>query len=400
MTTSYSKNKIQTGTVQSGYESNAPDADFEIPGCGVEDVDRAFFNLFSEKLPLFYRVSKNTGETRRIPVVFASGERFAVLSKQTPLRDDNGALILPIIAISRPGVEFETTKGAGTSDRFPETTIRRKIAQESAPYKNLLNKSAGTLFRNETNLTKSGRVLGVEYEDNIYEYITIPTPKYFTAKYEVTIWCQYVQQLNSFLETVLSSFPQPNGRTIRIDSPSGYWFVAHFEQSVAQDNNFSDYSDSERLVKATLTAEVPGYIVSKNLFTPNNIKRYTSASKIVFDVRVGPVPDNKKATSSLKTSNYNKHVLTDVLTTDDEFSKDYIGDSDKNGEYAEKFEQMAGILEETNSSVDTGIYTDVNKRVVEFDYNVTKNRKEKVKAYVVDSNASVGEEVYFISNDE
>ena len=57
MATSYSKDKIQSGVIQSGYEKDAPDADFDIPGCGVQDVDRALFSLFSEKLPLLYKVS-------------------------------------------------------------------------------------------------------------------------------------------------------------------------------------------------------------------------------------------------------------------------------------------------------------------------------------------------------
>ena len=76
----------------------------------------------------FYKVSKDTGESKRLPVIFASGERFAILSKQSPMRDKNGALILPIMSISRSGVEFETTKGPGVSDRYPETVIKRRIS--------------------------------------------------------------------------------------------------------------------------------------------------------------------------------------------------------------------------------------------------------------------------------
>ena len=35
----------------------------ELPTCGVEDVDRAVFNLFNEKLPLF---CTSNGESKRI----------------------------------------------------------------------------------------------------------------------------------------------------------------------------------------------------------------------------------------------------------------------------------------------------------------------------------------------
>ena len=60
--------------------------EISIPSCTIEDVDRAVFKLFSESLDLFY---KQDGSIIRVPAIFATGERFAILSRNKPLRDDN-----------------------------------------------------------------------------------------------------------------------------------------------------------------------------------------------------------------------------------------------------------------------------------------------------------------------
>ena len=81
------------------------DSEFLIPTCTVEDVDRALFNLFDVDLDLFY---KHEGAVVRVPVVFATGERFAILSRNKPLRDKNDTLILPLVSIARLDRDWET----------------------------------------------------------------------------------------------------------------------------------------------------------------------------------------------------------------------------------------------------------------------------------------------------
>ena len=76
---------------------NIPD-DFYIPPCGIEDIDRAIFNLFDKEIEF---AIANKGETVRVPTVFATGERFALLKRNQPIRDENDALILPLISIRR-----------------------------------------------------------------------------------------------------------------------------------------------------------------------------------------------------------------------------------------------------------------------------------------------------------
>ena len=104
--------------IDTGYEgSNVPE-DFEIPECNIEQIDRAVFNLFDDKLRFEVR---NRDRKIRVPVVFASGERFALTRRKNPIRDKENTLILPLISIMRQNIDFS----------YSQSNKRTAIALES-----------------------------------------------------------------------------------------------------------------------------------------------------------------------------------------------------------------------------------------------------------------------------
>ena len=321
MTTRYDTGKLPTkGRVPQGYDAGVTPTDFQVPSCGPEDVDRALFDFFNKELPLYYTASKEAGEMRRVPVVFASGERFALAAKKRPLVDKNGALILPMVAITRSGITLENTKGNVMLDRSPEVVIKKRVSSEDPLYQalqgtsGLRNTGIAPQSRNDFSFA-SGRNLDPQMKKGIYEIFVIPGPKYFTVKYEINIWAQYVQQLNDIIEAVLGSFPF-TGRSVKVASTKGYWFVAYFGEEVSMDNNLSDFTDNERLVKANMTVEVPGYLVTPEFpGSPNGVRTYTSAPTITFDVSLSGVPPETHSGNVMST-NVDNHILTQVETDD------------------------------------------------------------------------------------
>ena len=67
------------GGLQTGLEGIDIPEDFDLPPCGIEDVDRAMFKLFNEDLPFYYEMD---GDMKRIPCVFAGGERAMILRRK------------------------------------------------------------------------------------------------------------------------------------------------------------------------------------------------------------------------------------------------------------------------------------------------------------------------------
>jgi hypothetical protein len=160
---------------------------------------------------LFYTKKK---DKKKVPVIFATGERFAVLRRNRPLRDKAGALILPLISIMRSNVSQDSTKGHAISQNLP-LVIKKRLYKEDALYQNLINKKA---LKNQDNVASNknfaddaqtrvkenkvatrraetiptleveqGKLLVPELNnENLYEVIQLPPTKYFTATYEIT----------------------------------------------------------------------------------------------------------------------------------------------------------------------------------------------------------------------
>ena len=300
------KTGFETGGVQTGFEPVDIPENFDIPSCGIEDVDRALFKLFNEDLPLF---SEKQGELTRIPCVFAGGERAIILRKKKPLRDRQGALILPLISILRNGID-QTTENKAISAGDGTITLRKRLAAEDREYKRLSNDNA---LSNQDNTVGpaygSNTSLGL-VSKNVYEIITMPTPQFFKATYEITFWAQYIQQMNNMIEALVTSYNIQPARSFRIESDKGYWFVATVESGLSDGNNFDSYVDEERIIRTSLTIEVTGYIVNpKYPGAPNPFRRYISAPKVQFETSVA-VPE-PIATSNIPSGHPEDYVFTD-----------------------------------------------------------------------------------------
>jgi hypothetical protein len=412
MTTRYDKKKDIPNVLPSGYEGSNTAPESTVPSCGIEDVDRAFFSLFNENLPMVYRLGKESGDLRRIPVVFASGERFALASKKEPLRDKNNTLILPLISIARSGVEQESTKGMALSDRYNEMVIKREISKEDSIYQNLANPhgfknvpkpgKGSDYSRTRSYEESTGRYLDPNLGKGLYETIVIPMPKYFTVKYEVTFWAQYNQQLNDMMTCLMGAYVQPGNRTVRIESNKGYWFVAYFDAAFSNGSNFDSFTDDERLVKSSITVEVPAYMILPSFpNSPNGVRKFVSAPVISF----GYSSDESSSPQEtlLKSGKVDPYLLSSVSTEDSPVPGMSIGESGKT-----QTESMAGAYRQgattstlsVNDSAVGNVGSNLKKRKTTQTYDIdpVTGEKREVRVYVSTVISSKGEQVFTLQD--
>jgi len=407
MTTRYNKTENIPGVLPSGYEGTNNTEGFVLPSCGIEDVDRAFFDLFDKVLPLFYKTTKENDEIRKIPVVFATGERFVAASKKSPIRDKNNSLILPIISIARTGMEQDSTKGNGTSDHYNEMVIKKRITNEDQLYQAIKNThgfnnnegpgSGSKINKIKDYYSETGRLLNPDLNSGLYEVIVIPTPKYFTLKYEVNFWAQFTNQLNDMLSVLLGSYIQPGNRTIKIATKKGYWFVAHFDASISSGNNFDSFSDEERLVRATISAEVPGYLILPQApGIPNGTKSYISAPTVSFGVYTGD--PGLTIETPVPSSNEVSYLLNDVSTEDNVGPSASIAEDGKNAAEANAGALGKDVSKLTKSKPlgsavgNTDTIKSRTKTIV-YESDPITGKKGKVIGRVTVSNPTKGEEV-------
>jgi hypothetical protein len=271
----------QTG--KAGGYGGVPTSE-RIPSCGIEDVDQAMFKAFDKDLG--FNVINQNNETIPVRTIFAAGERWNQVKSRPQLRDENGSLILPLIAITRTNIAqnaSEDITGRGINQQTGKLIVKRRLA--SNDYKNSKLQNDQKIFGNvnwqspksELNLTRknTGRLLnnpnvaagGVLIQDlsnSIIETITIPTPQFVTLQYEIKIWTSYTTHMNQISEQLFASY-LPNDRAIKLISNKGYWFIAYIEgDGFQQDGNQSSVGSEERLIKATLQLKVPAYIIATN----------------------------------------------------------------------------------------------------------------------------------------
>lgn len=393
-------------------QSGAEPEDFSLQSCTIEDVDRSLFNLLNTSLPFTY---KHKEGTRRAPVIFATGERFAVLRRKEPLRDKSGVLILPLISVMRKGIIQSPEMGSGTNQTV-EHTIKKRLAVSDPLYQRLVNKAN---IKNSDNLADSsalvkdsgaglvtgsvegriasrrdpsrvsleartGKIMDPALGNNIFEIITMRPPKYYTAEYEVTFWAQYTIQMNEMLGALMSLYQSYSQRTFKLETPKGYWFVGYVGDNLSTGDNFDDFTDSERLVRYSFDVKVPAYLVGDGFPTSRKtLTRYVSAPQIDFGVEM---PETSRS------SIVNKNNVP-IYSTD---ANDYIGDDFRTVKEAlpgQSIGDSFARIEETSTSAGTEQSDDNVTQFVEFVKNPLTGEHEKTTVVIKTRTNRKGETV-------
>ena len=283
-----------------GYDTQGNDAStFSIPACGLEDVDTAVHSLFDTDIK-FRSYQANVGSQKEINlkkpfVIFATGERFALAKRLKPYRDRNGLLLLPAISIRRTGLEQQHG-----DTFFGELTIKRRLDPADKDYQSLINRyllknvpNLPTTFRDNRGVDvdatsiQEGMLLdniNKDFKSNhIYEIVAMPFPQFFTATYEIVFWTTYTTHMNYLIETFMASQITP-GKGFYLKTDKGYWFNANVETAINPQDNFEDITDSERIIKYSVTLSVRGFLLApQGAGQRVPFKRYLSAVNVSFE---------------------------------------------------------------------------------------------------------------------
>ena len=296
-----------------GYEGqNFPD-DYIIPSCGVEDLDKSVFELFDKQIPLYYDLH---GEKKRVPVIFATGERFALLRRKKPIVDKNGALILPLISITRGAIDNVPQKGIANNQMFPHV-ITKRLSQKDLVNRQLNNYENLKNINGEDKDVDPDLSLVPRLDRNIIETIEMPAVKYFSTTYEISIWSSFTQQMNKMLEAIMSSYTLNPGQQIRLDTDKGYWFSAFIDTAFSQDTNYADFTDAERYIKYNMSINATGYIIAPNIEGGKTaLRSFMSAPEVSFDFYEEPINLSDNVGGPVTDPNPEAHVFDDLATED------------------------------------------------------------------------------------
>ena len=213
----------------------------------------------------FFHVTTNKG-FEKVPIIWVASERSYQIKNKKELRDDEGAIVMPVVTIERTSVVKDlTTRGAYYGDQFINRDekgggliIARRIQQKKTSEFNNADQqrkrpsfepSTGPKFIRRSNKRKV-----------VYETISIPPIVYVDVMYTITLRTEYQQQMNELMQVFATRPGTINHLLFKRDDHN---YEAFVQQDFTQNNNISSMDNEERKFETQIAIKVLGYLVGE-----------------------------------------------------------------------------------------------------------------------------------------
>ena len=229
----------------------------------METIDYAITEWLTDDLKL----SATTNEGwKKVPVLWQSPERTFQIKNNKDLRDDNGALNLPLISIERTTVTKDPARKGGFqaqrySDDLNGRTGRMVLAKRIVQDKT--RNFAVVENTRRSNYTGAGTPQKHYPRTNkkiVIQTLTIPIPVYINIEYKISLKTEYQQQMNQLISPFIARTGQINSFVMKRD---GHIYEAFIDQGFAQNNNVGNLGEDSRMFTTDITIRVLGYLIGE-----------------------------------------------------------------------------------------------------------------------------------------
>jgi len=226
----------------------------------IENIDYSIISWMKEDLAL--RATTNEGFVK-VPVLWQTPERSFQIKNEKELRDDAGALKLPLISIERINIiKDPERKGSyqahlysyDKNGRTGRMILAKKIKQDKTR-----NFAVVKAVRNDTtgeNQLHSPRI----NKKVVIQTLSIPIPVYVNVEYKIVIKCEYQQQMNEMMAPFITRTGQINAFTMK---RNGHSYEGFIDQSFTHNNNVSNLDEEMRMFTSEINIRVLGYLMGE-----------------------------------------------------------------------------------------------------------------------------------------
>ena len=234
-----------------GYLYSRTDDDIKNPSVTLMDMDSAITFYFEN---VIQPSVEDNGENVKVPIMYASPERWKAIQRDGFMRDKKRQTITPVIAYRRTSVEKDETLPQDKLDANNPNlfyTFEKKFSQEN---------------RYDNFSTQIGNVPQKEYYN-------VTFPDYVTLSYDFIIWTSYIEQMNKIVERV-------------VYSDGAYWGdpdKMRFRSSVDTFTDTTEVSDVERLVRTNFSVTMRGYLLPEGNFDHRSTtQKFLTPKRVIF----------------------------------------------------------------------------------------------------------------------
>ena len=235
--------------INRAYQVRRDDDIIKTPSCTIYDVDFALMSYIRDIIKP--QVIENESIID-VPILYANGEKWAQIQAKGFMYDEKGKVMTPLITIKRNSIaERDTLKTLGVNQN-----------PDGNDY----------VHRNKHSVTnKYDRFSVLQGTKPSKEFYVTPVPEFIDASYEILVWCEYTEQLNSIIEQIMPLNGFAWGTT---------WKFPVF----IQDYSFETINSSgeDRIVRATLPCTTKATLLMPFELHASTVEKRFSVKKINF----------------------------------------------------------------------------------------------------------------------
>ena len=222
----------------------------------LKDVDTSVINHITNVIKPKVR---EANETADVSIMYGNEERWKAVRKRGVMRDKNVSIILPLIMLRRTSIDRATELPPNM-----EHDVKREYTQ---------------VVRN-TKWSKTNRYDRFTVQTGlnpVTETLITGMPDFTDITYEFSLWTNYIEQMNSLVETF-------------VHQSNTYWGDSTDYKFLCTTDMITDASemtaDGERLIKNEFSLSIKGYMIpefTNTIFgTTSEMTKELTPSKIVF----------------------------------------------------------------------------------------------------------------------
>jgi hypothetical protein len=247
---------LPTGSVNKGFTLE----EVGMLASTIENIDQSIVSWVKEDLKL--SVNTNEGFTQ-VPVLWQVPERAYQVKNEKALRDDAGALKLPLISVERTGItkdparkgsfqaHYYSDKDNQRSGRF---VIARRIVQDKTR-----NFAVADGTRTNTGASRQRYYPRIN-KKVVIQSLSVPIPVYINLEYKISIRTEYQQQMNTLLTPFMGRTGQINSVVLK---RNGHLYEAFIDQNFTHNNNVSNLGEELRLFTSEVNIRILGYLMGE-----------------------------------------------------------------------------------------------------------------------------------------
>jgi len=264
-----------------GYLYSRSDEDIKNPEVTLMDMDGAIMSYFDDVIKPSV---EDNGENVKVPVMYASPERWKSIQRDGFMKDKKRQTITPVIVYRRTSIAKD--------DMVPQDKLDANNPHQFYTFEKKfsdINKYSN--FKSQIGLLPQK------------EYYNVTFPDYVTLTYDFIIWTSYIEQMNKIVERV-------------VYSDGAYWGhpdKMRFRTSVDTFTDATEIGDTERLVRTNFTVTLRGYLLPKGNFDHRSTtQKFITPKKVIFGTETDSIINKVTGTSGQFTEEVSDSVSSPI----------------------------------------------------------------------------------------